>query len=97
MALWRGSPRPVCRTKHENALVLGKYEAADPNNPGIRVNNQGKQIFVVQGSDNVIEVLTTMAGCPLFWVPYTVGNPLSSGVVVGGYLANGKATYVARV
>ena len=27
-------------------------------------------------SDGVVEVLTTLADCPLFWVPYTGGNPL---------------------
>ena len=98
VAVWRGSPRPVCRTKLENALVIGKYIAlTSPNNPGTWVNNQGKQISVIHGSGNVVEVLTTIAGCPLFWVPYTGGNPLPSGVVVGGYLANGKATNVARV
>ena len=41
-------------------------------------------------------MLTTIAGCPLFWVPYTGGDPLPSGAVVGGYLTDGTATYVAR-
>ena len=87
--------RPAARIKRGEALVVGKYVA--DHNPRIFANNQGERIVAVQGSGNVIEVLTTIASCPLFWVRYTGGNPLPRGVVVGGYLANGKATYVARV
>ena len=96
VALWGGSPRAVSRIKHGQALVVGKY-VADPNDPRMWANNQGERIGVSQGSGNVIEVLTTIDGCPLFWILFTGGNPLPNQAVVGGYLANGKATYVARV
>ena len=96
VAFGAGSHRPAARIKHGEALVVGKY-AAYRSNPFIFANNQGQRIIAVLGSGNVIEVLTTIASCPLFWVPYTGGNLLPSGVVVGGYLANGKAIYVARV
>ena len=96
VAFGAGRNRPVARIKHGEALVVGK-NAADHSDPHIWANYQGERIGAVHGSGNVIEVLTTISSCPLFWVPYTGGNPLPKGVVVGGYLANGKATYVARV
>ena len=87
-------PRYAGRTKIGEAMVLGSFW----ENPNIHiwVNNQGAMTHVDHTQGNVIEVLTTIAGCPLFWVPYTGGDPLPNGAVVGGYLSDGAATYIAR-
>ena len=81
---------------HGEATVIGKFLDSDTYGPHIYVNHQGKRIGADYGSNNVIEVLTTTAGCPLFWVPYTGGNPLPVGAVAGGYLSSGKVTYIAQ-
>ena len=91
----RSVPSYAGRTKIGEAMVLGKFLAI-PGSLHIWVNNQGSLLAISDGSGNGIEVLTTIAGCPLFWVPYTGGGPLPSGAVVGGYLTDGTATYVAR-
>ena len=88
-------PSYAGRAKIGEAMVLGKFLAYS-GGLHIWVNNQGTMTSVNHGSGNIVEVLTTVSGCPLFWVPYTGGDPLPSGAVVGGYLTNGKATYVAR-
>ena len=86
----------VGRTVHGEAMVVGKFLDVDNYDPHIWANDQGERFHVDYGSDNVVEVLTTTADCPLFWVSYTGSNSLPVGAVAGGYLASGKATYVAR-
>ena len=76
-------------------MIVGKY-TTHPSSPSILVNYRGEQLRIVHGSGTVVEVLNTIAGCPLFWVPYTGGDPLPSGAVVGGYIADVTPTYVAR-
>ena len=88
-------PMYAGRTKVGEAMVIGKFLAI-PNDLHIWVNNDGQRWHVDYGTDTTVEVLTTIIGCPLFWVPYTSGKPLPEGAVVGGYLNDGKATYVAR-
>ena len=83
------------RTKIGEAMVLGSFVAI-PDSLHIWVKNQGSMLPVRDGSRNGIEVLSTIVGCPLFWVPYIGGDHLPIGAVVGGYLPYGKAAYVAR-
>ena len=85
----------VGRTVHGEAMVVGVYLDVDGYDQHIWVNDQGGPVSYYE-SDVVVEVLTTLADCPLFWVPYTGGNPLPVGAVAGGYLVNGKTTYIAR-
>ena len=89
------TPMYAGRTMIDEAMVLGKFMAA-PNNLHMWLNNQGERRNIAQEPGTVLEVLTTAAGCPIFWVPYTGGKPIPSGAVVGGYLTEGTATYVAR-
>ena len=89
------TPMYAGRTMIDEAMVLGKFMAA-PNNLHMWLNNQGERRIIAQEPGTVLEVLTTAAGCPIFWVPYTGGKPIPSGAVVGGYLTEGTATYVAR-
>ena len=86
----------VGRTIHGEAMVVGKFLDVDSYNPHIWANDQGERFSVDYGSDNAVEVLSTTADCPLFWVSYTGGNPLPVGAVAGGYLVDGKVTHVAR-
>ena len=75
-------------------MVLGSFLAI----PSIHiwVNNGGAMTHVDHTQDNVIEMLITIAGCPLFWwVHYTSGDPLPNRAVVGGYISDGTATYIA--
>ena len=95
VAVGGGSYKPPGRAKIGEAMIVGKY-TAHPSTPRIWANYQGEQLDIVHGSGTVVEVLTTMAGCPLFWVLYTGGDPLPNGAVVGGYLTDGTATYLAR-
>ena len=44
-----------------------------------------------------IQLMYKDATCPSPWMPYTAGEPLPSGAVPGGHLADGSATYVARI
>ena len=98
MAVGRGDDDPPMyagRIKIGQAMVIGKFLSI-PNDHHIWVNNEGHRQAVDYGTDTIVEVLTTIIGYPLFWVPYTSGKPLPDGAVVGGYLIDGKATYVAR-
>ena len=85
----------VGRTMHGEAMVVGKFLDVDNYDPHIWANDQGERFSVDYGSDNAVEVLSTTAGCPLFWVSYTGGNPLPVGAVAGGYLVDGTVTHVA--
>ena len=91
----RSVPSYAGLTKIGEAMVLGKFLAI-PGSLHIWVNNHGTETAVLDGSGYGVEVLTTIVGCPSFWVPYTGGDQLPSGAVVGGYLMDGTATYVAR-
>ena len=51
--------------------------------------------FVAENQN--IEILTKDAACPLPWMPYTAGEPLPSGAVAGGHLADGSALYVMKI
>ena len=86
----------VGRTVHGDAMVVGIFIDVVNHDQHIWVNHQGQRVVYYE-SDGVVEVLTTLADCPLFWVPYTGGNPLPVGAVAGGYLVNGKTTYIARM
>ena len=50
----------------------------------------------VTGNQN-FEILTKDAACPLPWMPYTAGEPLPSGAVTGGHLADRSVLYVAKI
>ena len=98
VAVGRGHNNPpmcIGRTKLGEATLIRKFLTI-PNDLPIWVNNDGHRWHVDYGIDSTVVVLTTIIGCPLFWVPYTSGKPLPEGAVVGGYLIDGKATYVAR-
>ena len=60
-------------------------------------NREGLQIGPVLETDQDIEILTVDATCPLPWMSYTSGEPLPSGAVTGGSLADGSETYVVKV
>ena len=60
-------------------------------------NNQGLNIGPVYEVDQDVELLMKDATCPLPWMPYTAGEPLPIGAFAGGHLADGSATYVAKV
>ena len=42
------------------------------------------------------ERLRVVEGCTIFWVPYTVGEPLPSRAVIEGVMANGDVPYVVK-
>ena len=90
----RGTDGYAARIVSGEALLIGTFYTGAEDFWG---NKQSTSIGPVCEADQDIEFLSKDATCPLPWMPYTAGEPLPLGAVAGGHLADGSATYVARV
>ena len=83
----------VARTTSNDVLIIGQFFTVSQE---LWANREGVHIGPVTGNQN-IEILTKDAACPLPWMSYTAGEPLPSGAVTGGHLADGSAVYLAKI
>ena len=80
----------VARSASGDAVLIGKLNTKQNK---LRANSEGAVIV----TDQDIEILLLDTACPFPWMPYMAGEPLPSGAVVGGHLADGTTTYVVKV
>ena len=78
----------VARTLHDEVLFIGTFKFGK-----FRAIDAG----VMVETNHDIKFLTKNSSCSLPWMPYTADEPLPFGAVTGGHLADGSATFVARV
>ena len=83
----------VGRTTSNDLLIIGSFFVGGGE---LCTNREGERMCFVAENQN-IEILTKDTACPLPWMPYTAGEPLPSGAVAGGHLADGSALYVMKI
>ena len=84
----------IARTISGDALLIATF---DTYSFALWGNSDGVAVGPVKETDQNIEFLAKDPACPLPWMPYTAGGPLPVGAVIGGRLADGSPTYVAKV
>ena len=82
----------VSRIDIANAIIVGKYVVKSGHFFGVNADGLVMNI----DSDNV-EVLTIDEVCTCTWLPYTSGEVLPTGAVIGGNLVSGSPLYVAKM
>ena len=83
----------VGRTVSENTLLLGKFRIPSRQFWG---NREGVRI-ILDETDQEIEIVTKDETCAIPWMAYTAGQTLPAGAVIGGHLADGSHTYIAKM
>ena len=81
------------RTQRGPSTILGRFVN---HTREFRANFEGRRLIAVSTND-VIEFLTIDKNCTWSWFPYTSGEELPVGPVIGGYLASGSPVYVAKM
>ena len=84
----------VARTLSVDVLLIATF---DTYSYALWGNRGGVAVGPVEETDQDIEFFAKDPACPLPWMPYTAGGPLPVGAVIGGRLADGSPTYVAKV
>ena len=84
----------IARTISGNILLIATFDTYSLSLWG---NRDGVVVGPVKETDRDIEFLAKDPACPLLWMAYTAGEPLPFGAVAGGSLADGSATYVAKI
>ena len=84
----------MARTIIENTLLLGKFHIITKY---FWANNAGVSVGPIYPANQEIELLTKDEACAVPWMAYTVGQTLPDGAVIGGHLADGSLTYVAKI
>ena len=82
----------VSRIHRDGAAIVGKLAV---NSGQFWANIKGQGIDVPSGSE--VEVLTVDDACTWIWLPYTSGEALPVGAVIGGHLGSGSPIYVAKM
>ena len=81
----------AARIRHGSSMIVGKFLEDRGYFFG---NSEGQKISAVS-TDDEIAILTIDEACIWSWIPYTSGEVLPVGAVIGGHLASGSPTYVA--
>ena len=84
----------VARIVSGDTVLIGNFDFLSRQ---FWFNVKGVSFGPIYEADQDIELLIKDATCSLPWMPYIAGEPLPFGAVAGGHLADGTATYVAKV
>ena len=84
----------VARIAKGSTLLLGKFDITQGR---FWSNNNGVRAGPIYEIDQEIDFLTKHQACTVIWMAYTAGQTLPVGAVIGGHVADGSVTHVARM
>ena len=94
MQVFDGAARTlVSRIRRGSSIIVGKFLI----DPGHFLGNYDGRKISAESPDDEIAILTIDEACTWSWLPYTSGEVVPVGAVIGGHLASGSLIYVAKM